>query len=73
MLAAALTHVMNAMVFPAALAGANGPGRVEEGALAAAVVAIPTAWTARATELHSPYGEPPAPDLDQRVRASGEW
>ncbi|GKS73469.1 hypothetical protein AVME950_01255 [Acidovorax sp. SUPP950] len=69
MLAAALTHVMNAMVFPAALAGANGPGRVEEGALAA----IPTAWTARATELHSPYGEPPAPDLDQRVRASGEW
>ncbi|GKT21250.1 hypothetical protein [Acidovorax sp. SUPP3334] len=24
-------------------------------------------------ELHSPYGDPPAPDLDQRVRASGEW
>lgn len=31
MLARALTHVMNAMVFPAALAGASLPGRGEEG------------------------------------------
>ncbi len=69
MLAAALTHVMNAMVFPAALAGAAGPGRVEEGALPP----TPAAWTAWSAELRSPYGEPPAPDLDQRVRASGEW
>lgn len=66
MLARALTHVMNAMVFPAALAGASLPGRGEEGALASAG----PAWSA---ELQSPYGEPPAPDLDQRVRASGEW
>ena len=65
MLAAALTHVLNAMALPPATDDIDLTPRGEG--------AWQLAGPAWGLELHSPYGDPPAPDLDQRVRASGEW